>query len=77
MSLIILAVIGVLLASIVTVLMVKYVAAQNLKCPHCQLEFVKDLFLIQDNTLLVCPFCHRWVLVVKSFDRYVPKKILS
>ena len=77
MSSIIAIVVGVLIVVIVALLMVKYRENQNLMCPHCQLEFVSDLFLIQDNCLLACPFCHHWILVTKSFDKYVTKNRLE
>ena len=73
---IILAVVIIMFICIATVMMVKYVANKNLMCPHCKLEFSKDLFLIGDNALLVCPFCHRWVQVTKSSEKYIAKKLL-
>ena len=53
---IIIAVIVILLAGIAIVLIIRYTANQNLRCPYCQLEFVTDLFMIKENALLVCPF---------------------
>ena len=66
-----------LIAVIAITMMVKYTASQNLRCPHCKLEFTADLFEILDNSLLVCPFCRRWVVATKSFDRYVTKKLFT
>lgn len=77
MSTIIIAVIVILLLSVAIVMMVKYAANKTLRCPHCQLEFATDLFLIQDNSLLVCPFCHRWIWVTKSLDNYIAKKLFT
>jgi len=77
MSSIIIAVIVILLISIAIIMMIKYTASQSLTCPHCQLEFVTDLFQIQDKALLTCPFCHRWILVTKSFEKYVAKKLFA
>lgn len=77
MSPIIIAVVVILFVSIALVLMIKYAANQSLRCPHCELEFDTNLFLIKNNALLVCPFCQRWILATKSFDRYVAKKLFA
>ena len=75
--LIVVAVTILLFTVIAIAMMVKYTANQNLICPHCELEFTTDLFVIMGNSLLACPFCRRWVLVVKSFNSYVTKKLFA
>lgn len=77
MSTIIIVVILALLVTITIVLMIKYRANKNIRCPNCQLEFATDLFLLQDKALLVCPFCHRWVLVTELFEKYITKKLFT
>jgi hypothetical protein len=77
MSTIIIAVIVILLFVVAILMMIRYAANKTLMCPHCQLEFATDLFLIQDNGLLGCPFCHRWIIVRKTFDKYVTKKLFA
>lgn len=50
---------------------------QQLKCPHCELEFVSDLFLFQESALVQCPFCHKWMSAKKVRERYQTKKIFT
>jgi len=56
-------------------LKINYSAEQKITCPYCQLEFVADLFLLGSSTLIICPFCHRWITVTKSYDRYIARKL--
>ena len=49
---------------------------QTVTCPHCQLEFTKDLFTFQDHTLVACRFCHRWMHARSIRDRFYAEKIL-
>ena len=72
---ILIVIIVILLAGTAIVLMIRYTANQNRRCPYCQLEFVTDLFMIKKNALPVCPFCHQWILVTKSFNKYIVKKL--
>ena len=48
---------------------------QSLECPHCQLEFISDLFLFQENALVQCPFCHKWMTAQKMQEKYHARKI--
>jgi uncharacterized Zn-finger protein len=48
---------------------------QSIECPHCKLEFVSDLFLLQENTLVQCPFCHKWMTAQKVREKYHARKI--
>ena len=79
MSPLIIVVIAIFLLGIVIVItiMIKYTTNQNIRCPDCQLEFVTELFMIQNNALLVCPFCRQWILATKSSDRYLTKKLFA
>ena len=43
---------------------------QKMTCPYCELQFTKDLLLLQDNTLVQCKFCHKWMRARKIFNRY-------
>ena len=63
---------GIIIAIVMTL---KYSANQHIKCPHCELEFTTDLLLFQDNTLSLCPFCHRWIMVRRIQDRLVARKL--
>ena len=49
---------------------------QTMTCPHCALQFTKDLFLLQENALVQCQFCHKWMRVRKIFNQYHTQKIL-
>ena len=48
---------------------------QTITCPHCQLEFTKDLYTFQDYTLVACRFCHRWMYARSISDRFYAEKI--
>ena len=50
---------------------------QSLTCPHCQIEFSSDLFLFQENALVQCSFCHKWMAASKTQEKYHAKKIFS
>jgi hypothetical protein len=49
---------------------------QTLMCPHCQLEFTKDLYTFQDHALVACRFCHRWMHVHPIHNTYYADKIM-
>ncbi len=49
---------------------------QTVMCPHCQLEFTKDLYTFQDHTLVACRFCHRWMHAHSIRNRFYAEKIL-
>jgi hypothetical protein len=36
-------------------------ANQTITCPHCHIEFTKDIITFQDHALVACRFCHRWM----------------
>ncbi len=66
----------ILIGVIVAVLLsIRIKSNQSLACPHCQLEFVSDLFLFQDNALVQCPFCHKWMAAQKIQEKYQARKI--
>lgn len=68
-------VVGVILAIIVgIVLTLTYSADQNIKCPHCELEFATDLLLLMNNSMAQCPFCHKWITIRKLQDRLEVKR---
>lgn len=75
MPLIIIAVVALLLLSVAIILTINYTANQSITCPHCQLEFITDLFQIRGRALLTCPFCHNWILVTKAFEEYMAEKL--
>lgn len=50
---------------------------QPLKCPHCQLEFITDLFIFQESALVQCPFCNKWMTAKKKQKKYQARKIFS
>ena len=64
--------IGVIVA---VILSIRINPNQSLECPHCQLEFVSDLFLLQENALVQCPFCHKWMTAQKVREKYHARKI--
>ena len=64
--------IGVIVA---VILSIRVKPNQALTCPHCDLEFVADLFLFQENTLVQCPFCHKWMTARKVAETYQARKI--
>ncbi|MCW4040087.1 MAG: hypothetical protein NWE83_04955 [Candidatus Bathyarchaeota archaeon] len=49
---------------------------QTMTCPHCHLEFTKDLFTFQDHALVACRFCHRWMHAHPIRNMYYAEKIL-
>jgi len=49
---------------------------QTVMCPHCQLEFTKDLYTFQDHALVACRFCHRWMHARSIRNRFYAEKIL-
>jgi uncharacterized protein YbaR (Trm112 family) len=47
---------------------------QSLVCPHCQIGFTTDLYFLQQNALIACPFCHRWMVVTRVGEKNIAKK---
>ncbi|MCW4040029.1 MAG: hypothetical protein NWE83_04655 [Candidatus Bathyarchaeota archaeon] len=48
---------------------------QSITCPHCHLEFTKDLYTVYDHTLVACRFCHRWMHIRKIRNAHFTDKI--
>jgi hypothetical protein len=48
---------------------------QTMTCPYCELQFTKDLLLLQEYALVQCRFCHKWMRARKIFNQYHTQKI--
>ncbi|MCK5402931.1 hypothetical protein KAI60_02350 [Candidatus Bathyarchaeota archaeon] len=62
---------------IAILLKINYKAEQKIRCPFCQLEFVADLFILGSSTLVICPFCHKWLSVKKFQDKYIIRRLFA
>ena len=62
---------------VAVILSIRMKPNQPLKCPHCLLDFTSDLFLFQENALVQCPFCNKWMTARKIQEKYYAKKLLS
>jgi len=70
-------IVGILICVVAAIILSIHIRPnQPLRCPHCQLEFTSDLFLFQENALVQCPFCHRWMTAQKIKERYQARRIL-
>lgn len=77
MSAIILGIVAIVIIAVVIVLSLNYKVNQSLKCPSCLLDFSTDLFFLGQNTLVSCPFCHRWMVISFVSNRNVVKKLFE
>ena len=50
-------------------------STDKIRCPHCGLDFEKDVLLVGGHSLISCPFCGRWVEVHKEFGKMTSRKI--
>ena len=50
---------------------------QTISCPHCDLQFTKDLLLFQERALVQCQFCHKWMRASKINNQYYAQKIFG
>ena len=48
---------------------------QTIMCPHCNLEFTKDIYTFQDHALVTCQYCRRWMHARSIRGRYYANKI--
>ncbi len=62
---------------IALLLKINYKAEQKIRCPFCQLEFVANLFILGSSTLVICPFCHKWLAVTKFQDKYIIRRLFA
>ncbi|MCJ7634663.1 hypothetical protein MUP77_20020 [Candidatus Bathyarchaeota archaeon] len=77
MSAVILGIVAIVIIAVVILLSLNYKNTQSLKCPSCQLDFTTDLFFLGQNTLVSCPFCHRWMVVSRVSNRNFVKKLFE
>ena len=71
-------VISIIIAIVIgIVLTLTYLEEQHIKCPHCGLEFTRDLLLLKNNSTTQCPFCHKWIIVKKLEDRLEAKRLFT
>ncbi len=77
MSVVILGIVAVVIVVVVVLLSLNYRNSQSLKCPYCNLDFTADLFLLGQNGIVSCPFCHRWMVVSREADKNIVKKLFD
>ena len=77
MSLTVIGIVAAVIAIVVIILSLKYHSNQALRCPVCLLDFTSDLFLLGQNTLVSCPFCHQWLTVTRTDDKNVARRLFE
>jgi hypothetical protein len=50
-------------------------STSRIRCPHCGIDFEKDVLLVGGHSVVSCPFCGRWVEVHKVSGKMTSRKI--
>jgi hypothetical protein len=50
-----------LIAVVALILSLRLKTNQTMTCTHCELQFTKDVLLLQENALVQCRFCQKWM----------------
>ena len=66
-----------LIAAVALILSLRLKTNQTMTCPHCELQFTKDVLLLQENALVQCRFCQKWMRARKIQNHYYTQKIFQ
>jgi hypothetical protein len=50
-------------------------STDRIRCPHCGLDFEKDVLLARGHSMVSSPFCGRWVEVHRKSGKMTSRKI--
>ena len=50
-------------------------STDRIRCPHCGLDFEKEVLLVGGHSVVSCPFCGHWVEVHRNSGKMTSRKI--